>query len=166
MDKRMRISAALALFSLAAMTACADQGKPVAAQESDPGFDRERELERRIEARRELGKKSPAKVPDESRTPVVGEVPDSIVSAAKEDLAGKLDVDAGKIDVKEAIFVVWSDGSLGCPRPDVVYTQAEEPGYRIILEYEGQQYDYRATERGYLFLCELPMNPRPVQPTQ
>lgn len=150
----MRISAALALFFLAVLTACADQGKPVAAQNSD--FDREQELERRLEVRRELGNKLPSKVPDEPQTQVVGEVPDSIVFAAKEDLAGKLDVEAELIDVKESMFVVWSDGSLGCPRPDVAYTQAEEPGYRIILEYDDRQYDYRATERGYLFLCELP----------
>ena len=152
----MRISAALALFFLTVLTACADQGKPVDAQESDSGFDRDQELERRLEARRELGNKLPSKVPDEPPTPVVGEVPESIVSAAKEDLAGKLDVEAELIDVKESISVVWSDGSLGCPRPDVVYTQAEEPGYRIILEYDDRQYDYRASERGFLFLCELP----------
>ena len=162
----MRISKAVAVLCLAALTACADQGKPVAAQESDSAFDRDQELERRLEARRELGNKLPAKVPDAPQTPVVGEVPDSILSAAKKELAGKLNVDADLIDVKESMFVVWSDGSLGCPRPDEVYTQAEEPGYRIILEYEDREYDYRASERGYLFLCELPMNLRPVQPTQ
>ena len=58
------------------------------------------------------------------------------MSAAKKDLAGKLDVDAELIEVKESMFVVWNDGSLGCPRPDEIYTQVEEPGYRIILEYE------------------------------
>ena len=74
----------------------------------------------------------------------------------EQELATKLGVDAASIEVREAAAVVWNDGSLGCPRPGQVYTQAVEPGYRIILEYEGRQYDYRATERGYLFLCELP----------
>lgn len=159
----MRFSAAIALLCVAALAGCADQGQPAPADKAEQGFDRERELERRLEVRRELGNKVPARVIEEPRIPFVGEVPDSILSAAKEDLAGKLDVTAESIDVKAAMSVVWNDGSLGCPRPDQVYTQAEEPGYRIILEHGERQYDYRATERGYLFLCELPTLPQRPQ---
>ena len=110
--------------------------------------------------RGDAGNKLPAEFPDESRTPAVGEVPDSILSAARVDLAAKLDVAADSIAVSESAAVVWNDGSLGCARPDQAYTQARVPGYRIILEYEGRQYDYRATERGYLLLCELPTLPQ------
>jgi hypothetical protein len=159
-DLNMRLSAAIALISLTALAGCAGNGEPVEAEKSDAGFDREQELERRMEVRRELGNKLPAQVPDEPRVPIVGEVPDSILSAAKEDLAAKLDVAAESIGVREAASVVWNDGSLGCPRPGQVYTQALEPGYRIILEHGDRQYDYRATERGYFFLCELPTLPR------
>ena len=152
----MRLSAAVTLISVAALAGCAGQGESVETENPAAGFDREQELERRLEARRELGNKLPAQVPDEPRTPVLGEVPDSILSAARADLAAKLDVSPDTLEVREAAAVVWNDGSLGCPRPDQVYTQALEPGYRIILEHGGRQYDYRATERGYLFLCELP----------
>ena len=152
----MRFSATIALVSVAALAGCAGQGEPGEAEKSNAGFDREQELERRLEVRRELGNKLPAPVPDEPPTPVLGEVPDSILSAARADLAAKLDVPVESIGVKESAAVVWNDGSLGCPRPDQVYTQALEPGYRIILEHGDRQYDYRATERGYLFLCELP----------
>jgi hypothetical protein len=160
----MRLSAAIALVFTMAMAGCAGQGEPVEAQGSDAGFDREQELERRLEVRREPGNKLPAPVPDEPRVPVVGEVPESILSAARADLAAKLDVPAESITVTESAAVVWNDGSLGCPRPGQVYTQALEPGYRIILEHGDRQYDYRATERGYLLLCELPTLPqRPEQ---
>lgn len=152
----MRLSTALALLSVAALAGCADKGAPMEKKDTGSGFDRERELDRRMEVRRELDPKLPAPVPAEARTPVTGEVPDSILSAARSDLASKLDIDAGSIEVREAASVLWSDGSLGCARPGEIYTQAEVPGYRIVLEYEGRQYDYRATERGYLFLCELP----------
>ena len=152
----MRFPATIALLTFVILTGCAAQGEPVSNETADTDFDRERELDRRMEVRRELGNKLPARVPDEPRTPVVGEVPNSIVSAAKDDLAEKLHVDAGMIEVRESMFVVWNDGSLGCPRPDAVYTQAQEQGYRVILEHKDRQYDYRATERGYLFLCELP----------
>ena len=156
----MRFSAAIALVSVAALAGCAGQGEPDGAEQSDAGFDREQELERRLEVRREPGNKLPAQVPEEPRTPVVGEVPDSILSAARADLAARLDVPAESIGVKESAAVVWNDGSLGCPRPDQVYTQALEPGYRIILEHGGRRYDYRATERGYLLLCEVPTLPQ------
>ena len=156
----MRLSTAIALVSVAALAGCASQGEPADAEQSAAGFDREQEIERRLEVRRELGKKQPAQVPDEPRAPVLGEVPDPILSAAREDLAAKLDVSVESIGVEEAAAVVWNDGSLGCPRPDQVYTQALQPGYRIVLEHGGRQYDYRATERGYLFLCELPMLPQ------
>lgn len=126
------------------------------AEKPGSGFDREQELERRMEVRRDLERKLPAQVPDESRAPVTGEVPDSVLSAARNDLAKKLDIDAALIEVREAASVVWNDGSLGCARPGEIYTQAEVPGYRVVLEYEDRQYDYRATERGYLLLCELP----------
>jgi hypothetical protein len=156
----MRLSTAIALVSVAALTGCAGQAEPDGAEKPDAGLDREQELERRLEVRRELTSKLPAQLPDEQRTPVVGEVPDSILSAARADLAARLDVPAESIGVKESAAVVWNDGSLGCPRPDQVYTQALEPGYRIILEHGGRQYDYRATERGYLLLCELPTLPQ------
>lgn len=156
----MRLSAAIALLSVAALAGCASKEEPVEAENSAAGFDREQELERRLEVRRELDSKLPAEVPDEPRVPVLGEVPDSILSAARADLAAKLDISADTVGVREAAAVVWNDGSLGCPRPDQVYTQAQEPGYRIILEYRGRRYDYRATERGYLLLCELPTLPQ------
>ena len=156
----MRLSTAIALVSVAALAGCAGQAEPVEAEQSAAGFDRERELERRLEVRRELDSKLPAPVPDDPHVPVVGEVPDPILAAAREDLAAKLDVSTESIGVKESAAVVWSDGSLGCPRPDQVYTQALQPGYRIVLEHGGRQYDYRATERGYLFLCELATLPQ------
>ena len=156
----MRLPTAIAVVSVAALAGCASQVEPAETEQSAAGFDREQEIERRLEVRRELDKKAPAQVPDEPRAPVVGEVPDPILSAAREDLATKLDVSAESIGVKESAEVVWNDGSLGCPRPDQVYTQALQPGYRIVLEHGGRQYDYRATERGYLFLCELPTLPQ------
>lgn len=160
----MRLSATIALVSAVAIAGCAGQEEPGEAQAPGAGFNREQELERRLAVRREAGKELPVQVSDEPSAPVVGEVPDSILSAARADLAAKLNVAAGSIAVMESAAVVWSDGSLGCPRPGQMYTQALVPGYRIILEHEDQQYDYRATEHGYILLCELPTLPqRPEQ---
>jgi hypothetical protein len=156
----MGILVAIAMSALVAIAGCAWQEGAFEPQQSDVNFDREQELERRLEVRHEAGNKQPTQVPDEPRAPVVGEIPDSILSAARADLAAKLDVAAESIMVRESAAVVWNDGALGCPRPGQVYTQALEPGYRLILEHEGRQYDYRATEHGYLLLCELPTLPQ------
>jgi hypothetical protein len=66
-----------------------------------------------------------------------------------------------RIVVAEA--VTWSDGSLGCPRPGQLYTQALVPGYRIVVEVDGTTYDYRAGRDGPVRLCE-PFQPGIVQP--
>ena len=63
-------------------------------------------------------------------------------------------LDLADIEVVRSESLIFSDGSLGCPQPDVVYTQAPVPGYRIVLDADGQPLDYRVTERGYMMLCE------------
>jgi hypothetical protein len=47
----------------------------------------------------------------------------------------------------------WSDASLGCPEPEMMYAQVLTPGYQIILEAGGTHYDYRADQSGYFKLC-------------
>ena len=42
----------------------------------------------------------------------------------------------------------WSDGSLGCAREGMVYTQAEVPGFRITLHYRGKVVDAHTDESG------------------
>ena len=38
------------------------------------------------------------------------------------------------IKVLSAEAVTWPDGSLGCPQPGMMYTQALVPGFRIVLQ--------------------------------
>lgn len=87
-------------------------------------------------------------------TPIVGEVPDELMAAIVADLVDLQDVEAQAIEVIQAEAVVWNDGSLGCPQPGQVYTQALVNGYHVILEVGSQTYDYRVAESGYFFLCE------------
>jgi hypothetical protein len=49
--------------------------------------------------------------------------------------------------------VTWSDGSLGCPKPGMLYTQALVPGYRVKLKVGSEVWDYHASERGGVVLC-------------
>jgi len=77
----------------------------------------------------------------------------SLVKQAQDDLAQRLGVPLDQIAVVSVSEVVWPDGSLGCPQPGLVYTQATMPGYQIILSTAALQYDYHADMRR-AFLCE------------
>ncbi len=76
-----------------------------------------------------------------------------IVQAARADAAKRSGLAAGQMQVLAAESVTWPDGSLGCPRPGLLYTQALVPGYQVKLQIGGQVWDYHASERGGLVLC-------------
>jgi hypothetical protein len=78
---------------------------------------------------------------------------EEVVSAARADAARRTGVAAESLALISAESVTWSDGSLGCPQPDVLYTQALVPGYRIRLRGPGGEMDYHASARGALVLC-------------
>ncbi len=94
--------------------------------------------------------------------PGLGEVPADVMAAARADLASLLgDGIAGAAEVVRAEAVIWPDGSLGCPIPGRLYVQVETPGYWIVLRTEGTEYDYRATEAGFVQPCERGIRPAP-----
>jgi hypothetical protein len=136
---------------LAGCAGAADTAKPTNAE-----IDREKELQRRIEVRQGAYQQLPETVSETLPQAIVGEVPDAVLTAIKADLAEKLGADVVEINIVTARSVTWNDGSLGCPRPDQAYTQALVPGYHVVLELAGIEYDYRAAETGFFFLCELP----------
>jgi hypothetical protein len=110
------------------------------------------------EDRFELGtpKALPEVVPPEDDNPVIGEVPLEILDAIVTDLTESEGLSKDGILVTRAESVLWPDGSLGCPKPDEMYTQAEVEGYWVVLEAEGQVFDYRVNKSGYFFPCEGP----------
>jgi hypothetical protein len=76
-----------------------------------------------------------------------------LLEAAKADLVQRLSVATDQIEVVKVEAVMWRDGSLGCPKPGMNYTQAIVPGFQIILSAGGQEYDYHADQE-QVFLCE------------
>ena len=99
----------------------------------------------------------PEPVPSSSEPPAVtDEVPEGLLDEIIADAAERLDVEASEIVVVRAEAVTWPDGSLGCPEPGIVYTQALVPGYWVVLEADEQQLDYRVGRQGSFRLCENP----------
>lgn len=78
---------------------------------------------------------------------------EALVLAAKAELAKRLDRPEDEIEVVLVEAREWSDASLGCPQPGMMYAQVVTPGYQIILSAKGETYDYRATSNRVV-LCE------------
>lgn len=93
-------------------------------------------------------------VPSTSDAPVTGEVPQELLDRILADASDRSGVPVDRIGVTQAEAVEWSDGSLGCPEPGQMYTQAIEPGYHVLLDADGVELDYRATVRGNFRVCE------------
>lgn len=78
------------------------------------------------------------------------------VAAAIDDTARREGVDPGLVSIAAWSPVEWSDGSLGCPKPGMVYTQAVEPGELLILRVGSGLYQYHARTGGTFTYCEDP----------
>jgi len=70
------------------------------------------------------------------------------ISAAITALSGTLNLPPGQITVVSAEAVEWPDGCLGVQKPGVMCIQAIVPGYKIILEANGEQYEFHTDEDG------------------
>jgi hypothetical protein len=92
---------------------------------------------------------------DPAPTPVPGaDSPDALASVA--DLADRLGVEPESVEVVAVQEVTWSDGSRGCARKGVLYTQSLIDGSRITLQVDGTRYEYHSGGSGGPFLCERP----------
>lgn len=70
---------------------------------------------------------------------VIGEVPGELLEGIVADAAERTGVTPDEVEVTTAESVTWSDGSLGCPEPGMMYTQAQVNGYWIVIEAAGQK---------------------------
>jgi len=88
-------------------------------------------------------------------SPVTGEVPPDVIEAVRAELGAFTGTDASNATVVKAEAVEWPDGSLGCPQRGVMYVQVVTPGYQVVLEQTGRDYDYRVAGEGAVIrLCE------------
>jgi hypothetical protein len=86
--------------------------------------------------------------------PTVGEVPAAVIDKVRVHLAERTGSDVDQIDVVRAQWQQWPDGAMGCPQPDMLYTQNAVEGYWIVLRRNERDYDYRLSSKGALVLCE------------
>jgi hypothetical protein len=68
--------------------------------------------------------------------------------AAMNALMEQLNLTADKIKLVSTEAVTWPNGCLGIVRMGVMCTQNEVPGFKIILEADGQKYEFHANQDG------------------
>ncbi len=79
--------------------------------------------------------------------------PADMIEAALDDAANRSTTARADIKVVSGEAVTWPDGSLGCPQPGMLYTQALVAGYRIVLQAGTQVLNYHAAARGKPVFC-------------
>lgn len=94
--------------------------------------------------------------PSEAAVDAPDGVPDAIWTGIIKALEAKTarSIDASDVELVRIEAVTWNDGSLGCAKPGETYTQALVDGFRVVVEVDGDQYDYRVPQDGEPRLCE------------
>ena len=90
--------------------------------------------------------------------------PGNLIEKVKADLAKRLAIPGTQVNLVEATEVEWADSSLGCPQPEMSYLQVITPGYLILLEVNGTQYEYHSNGDAYFVYCDSaipPVLPKP-----
>lgn len=81
------------------------------------------------------------------------------VRAAVADFAERQGVATEDVEVVGHAEVTWPDGSVGCPRPRMAYTQALVPGEQLIVRSQGIVGSYHAARGGGFSYCPFPSAP-------
>jgi hypothetical protein len=70
------------------------------------------------------------------------------IAAAVRDLAASLGVEIDQAQIVRFEQTEWPDACLGLPQPDEVCAQAVTPGFLVVVEVNGQQFEVRTDETG------------------
>lgn len=149
MNRWTMIAAALILVACAAPGAASPQETPMPTADSTP---EETPAPERSQAPQESQ-------PPEGSPADSGAVPAELIEFARTDAAQRASVDPQDVTVLTAEAVTWNDGSLGCPEPGMMYTQALVDGYRVVVEAGGTEYHYHGARTGGIAYCADPQPP-------
>ena len=95
----------------------------------------------------------PSATPPRELPTVQGKVPQGILDAILKEAATMAHLSREKLAIVRAQPVTWNDGSLGCPEPGAMYTQALVKGYWVVIDAAGKTYDFRVDNAGRFRLC-------------
>jgi hypothetical protein len=90
--------------------------------------------------------------PSASATRGTMDYPD-VVRAALAQAASDLGVSPDQLTIIAVEARDWPDSSLGCPQPGRAYSQIVTPGYRLVVQANGRQYDYHTNRTTMIVRC-------------
>ena len=144
MMNAVRRSLAAALSACALASGCADPGERATDQteaavepDSDPTTE-------------------PSTEPSQPDASSPAPARSTVSAAAVADLAATLGIEPAAVEVVSEEEVTWSNGSLGCAKDGMSYTQVLVDGSRTVLRADGTDYEYHAGGDGVPFHCENP----------
>jgi hypothetical protein len=76
-----------------------------------------------------------------------------VVRAALAQAASDLGVSPDQLTIIAVEARDWPDSSLGCPQPGRAYSQIVTPGYRLVVQANGRQYDYHTNRTTMIVRC-------------
>jgi hypothetical protein len=97
---------------------------------------------------------SPSNLPDVEDLPV--DVSPQAVQEVVSQLSEDLNVSIEEIEIVEFEEVDWPDACLGVSQPDLACAEVVTPGFRVVLEVNGQTYEFRSNDDGTLILDDSP----------
>jgi len=109
----------------------------------------------------ELAKQADKKqVPTQNKqefNPQYGDLNDEQIAIADRAIGDLLNsvegINPAMIAVKSFVSQEFGDTSLGCPNEGQNYAEVITPGYQVILEAQGQEYDYRLDTDKIVVMC-------------
>jgi len=93
-----------------------------------------------------------AATPSASATRGTMDYPD-VVRVALAQAAADLGVAPGQLAIIAVEARDWPDSSLGCPQPGRAYAQIVTPGYRLVVQANGRQYEYHTNRTTMIVRC-------------
>ena len=76
-------------------------------------------------------------------------------------LAEQLGIEPDQISVGNALEVTWRDGSIGCAKKGMAYTDALVAGSLVVLIVDGDTYEFHQGGTQPPFYCANPTDPVP-----
>lgn len=112
-----------------------------------------------VEKSAEIGQEEqlPPSAENQTMNPQYGDLSDDQIQVADRAIMDLLNAGEGlnpsMVTVQSVEQQEFPDASLGCPQPDQMYAQVVTSGYKVVLEAQGQTYDYRLDEGETVIQC-------------
>ena len=91
---------------------------------------------------------------------IVGQVPASIMATILEDAAARSGTARSTINELRGEATQFPNAALGCPQAGRAYANHVVNGYFVLLEANGERFDYRVAANGTFIVCTRPGAPQ------